>query len=278
MKYAELFTISSPAKPERLQAGMDAARHAGFVLSQIPEHILDEGYLAGDDSSRCHSLRQALESPQADFAWAVRGGYGAARTPLPGADALAQGNPVLGFSDLTYLLATVHAAGGHAVHGPVLTSFADADRGTQNALKAALDGAPRRWQLGKTTGGDKAGSAPIIGGNLAVLATLLGTTHCPSFADRFVVLEDVGEAHYRLDRAFNHLFCASDLGQARGIILGQFTQCPDGAAALMEALVKERNIPCWTDAPVGHGHQNHAFIWGEQATVDEAGVMVLHGS
>ena len=278
MKRAELFTISSPAKLERLQAGLDAARDAGFELGEVPDCIHSAGYLAGDDDARAQSLRRALASKEADFAWAIRGGYGAARTPLPGAELLRDGNTVLGFSDLTYLLAIVHAAGGQAIHGPVLTSYADADEPSRQALNAALAGEPRRWQLQTTDGKAQLGAAPVIGGNLAVLATLLGTQHCPQFAGHYVVLEDVGEAHYRLDRALNHLLRASDLSQAKGIILGHFVHCPEGAAPLMERLVRAHQIPCWTHAPVGHGHENHAFIWGEQASIDGVGQMVLHGS
>lgn len=277
MKRAELFTISSPAKPDRLQAGLDAAKEAGYALSAVPEAIYSTGYLAGDDLTRANSLRQALLEPNTDFAWAIRGGYGAARTPLPSPEVLGGQKPVVGFSDLTYLLAVRHAAGGRAIHGPVLTSFADADEASRHAMAAALNGEQRRWKL-QNSELKWTGSAPVIGGNLTVLATLLGTSHCPQFADHLVILEDVGEAHYRLDRAFNHLLQASDLAEAKGIIVGRFVHCPDGAAALLTRLAGAAGLPSWSQAPVGHGHENHAFIWGEEASIDAHGLMVLNGS
>ena len=277
MKHAKLFTISSPAKPERLQAGVTAANEAGFDLSSVPDAIFSSGYLAGDDQTRGQSLRTALTDPSADFAWAIRGGYGAARTPLPAPEAFKNGLPLLGFSDLTFLLAVAHRAGGRAIHGPVLTSFADADEPSRRALFDALMGKERVWHL-KPSESAVEGTGTIVGGNLTVLATLLGTEQCPRFENRYVVLEDVGEAHYRLDRAFNHLMRASDLAHARGILIGHFQDCPPGADELVAALCRTQKIPCWTQAPVGHGNENHAFIWGEQASMDQEGRLLLHGS
>lgn len=277
MNRAHLFTISSPASPDRLAAGLQAATQAGYRLSEPPETIHTPGYLAGDDGQRAESLAAAIADKDADFAWAVRGGYGAARTPLPPPELLATAGPIVGFSDLTFLLARVHGAGGQAVHGPVLTSFADADEASRRDLEKALQRQPRHWQLSPQDNNCQAGEGPLIGGNMAVLGTLLGTEDCPSFAGHYVVLEDVGEAHYRLDRLLDHLCRASDLAQAKGVLVGDFIDCPQGAQDLITQLLGQRGIPCWSHAPVGHGSRNQAFIWGEQVELDESGSLILHG-
>jgi muramoyltetrapeptide carboxypeptidase len=179
---------------------------------------------------------------------------------------------VLGFSDVTTLLAAVHAAGGTAIHGPVLTSFADADQASVEALGAAYGRRPRHWPL---QGGAIELEAPIIGGNLEVLTRLIGGGLEPQFAGRIVVLEDTGEPWYRCDRALTHLLSATDLSAAAAVVLGEFHHCDVGVAEQLAARLEAIDIPCLHGAPVGHGAANQAFIWGESARLEAGGLHLL---
>lgn len=270
---ALLFAASGRAQAARIEAGLSRARALGIEVSDVPQSafVSPGTYLAGDDRTRLASLDSALSGSE-DLAWAVRGGYGLTRlSPFSGLTLASK--PVLGFSDVTVLLAAVHQAGGRAVHGPVLTSLAQADAATADALLAAVAGEHRHWAL---KGFCSEFTAPIIGGNLEVLTRLIGTNLCPSFGGHVVVLEEISEPWYRCDRALTHLLTATDLDQAQVVVLGDFIDCEDGTTRRLTERLVDLGIPCLTGAPVGHGEVNHAFIWGEKTSFQE-GVLTLFG-
>jgi muramoyltetrapeptide carboxypeptidase len=271
---ALLFAASGRAQPSRIEAGLSRARALGIDVNQPPQSAFSSpgSYLAGDDRTRLASLEQAI-SGSGDLAWAVRGGYGLTRiAPFSGLS-LAD-KSVLGFSDVTILLAAVHQAGGRAVHGPVLTSLAQADAASVAALFAAVAGESRQWSL---QGSCSEFSAPVIGGNLEVLTRLIGTPLSPSFAGHVAVLEDIGEPWYRCDRSLTHLLAATDLAQSKAVVLGTFIDCEEGTSTRLAERLVGLGIPCLTNAPVGHGIVNHAFIWGETTNFSK-GTLTLTGA
>ncbi len=270
---ASLFAASGRAQPSRIEAGLRRARALGIEVGDVPQSAFSapQSYLAGDDATRLLGLERALSGSE-DLAWAVSGGYGLTRI-APFSGLCLTDKPVLGFSDVTILLAAVHQAGGRAVHGPVLTSLAQADAATIESLFAALASEPRRWSL---KGSCSDFSAPLVGGNLEVITRLIGTSVQPLFADHVVVLEDIAEPWYRCDRAMTHLLAATDLPEAKAVILGEFIDCEEGTSARLASRLIDLGIPCLTDAPVGHGPANQAFVWGEQALF-EGGTLTLTG-
>lgn len=271
---AALFASSGRAERARIHAGLKRAQAAGIELNEVPEQAFacPGEYLAGDDSLRLDSLKQALAAPS-DIAWAVRGGYGLTRL-IPFESVALEQKPIVGFSDVTALLAATYQAGGCAIHGPVLTSFAEADAASQDALRAAIDAEARQWQLH----GEGAGfEAPIIGGNLEVLTRLIGTAIQPEYKGKVVVLEEVGEPWYRCDRALTHLLASTDLNQARAIVFGAFVNCGQGALERLVKRVQGLGLKALSGAPVGHGSANQAFVWGERA-VYEQGTLTLTGA
>ena len=271
---AALFASSGRAERSRIQAGLECARAAGIELNEVPEGAFACAgeYLAGDDSARLDSLKQALAAPS-DVAWAVRGGYGLTRL-IPFESVALHQKPILGFSDVTALLAATYRAGGCAIHGPVLTSFAQADAASQAALRAAVEAEPRQWQL---EGDCDDFEAPIIGGNLEVLTRLIGTPVQPKFKGQVVVLEEVGEPWYRCDRALTHLLASTDLDEARAIVFGAFVNCDEGALKRLVKRVQGLGLAVLSGAPVGHGSANQAFVWGERI-VYEHGTLTLTGA
>jgi muramoyltetrapeptide carboxypeptidase len=105
---------------------------------------------------------------------------------------------------------------------------------------------------------------------------LIGTPINPSYAGHVVVLEDVGEPWYRCDRSLTHLLVATDLRQAKAVVLGTFIDCEEGTSTRLAERLIAAGVPCLRDAPVGHGVANHAFVWGERATFAE-GTLTLTG-
>ena len=211
----------------RLQAGIAVLESWGLQVERDPLHGRQWGYLAGRDPERRGDLEAAARRG-AELLACVRGGWGAARLLEQPLDL--QPRWLLGFSDVTSLLWAQLAQGqGGAIHGPLLTTLAAEPSWSQERLRALLFGEPLTDLQGEGwCGGVAAG--PLLAANLTVATHLLGTPHLPDLRGTILVLEDVGEAPYRIERMLTHWRLSGALQQLAGIGLGQFTDCEDGPA------------------------------------------------
>jgi len=256
----------------RLEAGMALLQGWGLVLEPSDARTRAWGYLAGDDSQRSADLDGTAEL------WAcLRGGWGAARLLEDPALAWPAGW-MLGFSDVTSLLWARQARGlSGGIHGPLLTTLAAEPPWSQERLRRVLFGEslePLRgvcWQRGIAEG-------PLLVANLTVATHLLGTPHCPPLRGAILVLEDVGEAPYRLDRLLTHWRLCGALQQLAGLALGRFDDCDDPEAAGFSAaeVLAERTadlgIPVLAELPIGHGEAGNAALpLGVWARLDATG-------
>jgi len=250
------------------------------VLSRRYKPRYDEGlfakdrYLAGDDAHRLAQLDQAFRDPDARAVFCVRGGYGAMRL-LPKLNIA--GWPLkafVGFSDVTALHAAFQCAGRVTVHAPVLTQLARVPTAHAERLFSLLESSRPPERL---TGARPlvAGTAEgtLVGGNLSVLTRLLGTPYLPPLDGAILLVEDVGERPYRLDRMWTHLKLAGVLDRLAGLALGEFTGCEekDGSVTsleVLEGLARETGLPCAHGFPVGHGDVNAAVPLGARSRLD----------
>ena len=196
--------------------------------------------------------------------------------PAPAAPQPPQGW-LLGFSDVTSLLWAQQAAGlSGAIHGPLVTTLAAEPQWSQSRLRDLLAGqalAPLQgqgWQGGITEG-------PLLVGNLTVATHLLGTKHCPELAGRVLLLEDIGEAPYRIDRLLTHWRLSGALQQLAGLGFGRFEGCeaPEDdprPGFSLEQVLRERSldlgIPVVGELPFGHGQPNAALPLGRTVRLD----------
>ena len=267
---------SALADRERLDAGLNLLRSWGLEVLEGDGAQRRWGYLAGDDQARAADLLQQ-GTPAPALRACLRGGWGAARL-LEAQPALGDGW-LLGFSDVTSLL-WAQLAQGHrgAIHGPMLTTLAAEPAWSQERLRSLLFGAPlaplsgRTWVPGRAQG-------PLLVGNLTVASHLLGTGHLPALAGAVLILEDVGEAPYRLDRLLTHWRLAGALQQLAAIGFGNFLHCEEPADPAdpirpftVEEVLRERTadlgIPVVADLPVGHAPGNAALPLGVTACLE----------
>jgi muramoyltetrapeptide carboxypeptidase len=283
--------LVSPAGPLRGEADLARAvanaRAFGWEPSVGAHALARRGYFAGDDAARLADLNAALADDAIDAVWCVRGGYGAMRL-LPGVDYDAlrrRPKPIVGYSDVTAL----HAAAGRVAglvsyHGPTaraeLTGFTRASleravtqRGepcgpAADASRPASAPAPRTLRGGRARG-------VLAGGNLALVAALTGTPYAPRLDEAILVLEDVNEAVYRVDRMLRQLLLAGALAGVRGIAFGRCTACPeesdDGARTLAEVVAEIADalaVPCALHLPVGHIDDQWTVPLGAVAELD----------
>jgi muramoyltetrapeptide carboxypeptidase len=266
--------------PEPLLAGLEILRSWGLEPQGDPLALLERrwGYLAGRDADRLADLqpRAGAAGTEPALLACVRGGWGAAR--LLEARPQARANWLLGFSDVTALLFDRVAQGWTGgVHGPLLTTLAAEPDWSRERLRALLFGEPLPDLQGETWCGGSA-EGPLLVANLTVASHLLGTRHLPPLAGAILVLEDVGEAPYRIDRMLTHWRLCGALQQLAGLGFGAFRQCeaepgPDPARRFsLEQVLRERSgdlgIPVLAGLPVGHQAGNAALPLGVRARLD----------
>ncbi len=244
----------------------------------VGEHALARsGYFAGGDSERAADLQRAINDPSIDGIWCLRGGYGATRL-LPSIDiAELRQRPraLIGYSDITALHALWQQAGLVSYHGP--TARAELSDFTRESLRCAVQLGTHQEAVAPDAQCVVSGRATgrLAGGNLALLAALCGTPWAVSFEGAIVVLEDVHEALYRVDRMLVQLLQSGAFRGCCAILFGHCTDCPeineDGRRSLHE-LVRELGetlrVPTLMGVPVGHIPDQWTLPFGALATVD----------
>lgn len=241
-------------------------------------------YLAGTREWRLAQIHAAYDDPETQAVWAIRGGYGAAQL-LDGIDwgrLAANPKPLVGYSDVTVLLDHWHRHDLPAIHGPVVKAAAGLLDGESEVSHedrrilhrqfietlaliqqpAALDYPIAAWGEAPATL-----SGPLVGGNLTTLASLAGTPLAfQSPPGALVILEDVGEPWYRLERALWQLVHAGALDRAAAVCLGTFEGCPPWSEECLEAIIAETlaplDIPLYQGLPIGHGLHNRPWRYG----------------
>ncbi|MBU8899561.1 LD-carboxypeptidase [Corallococcus sp. M34] len=231
-------------------------------------------YLAGEDSRRSEELAQALRDRDARAVFCARGGYGSARLlpALPLADAAP--SAFVGFSDLTSVHCALQAQGRVSIHGPVLTQLGKQPSEVRSALVRLLESPEAPPPLsGADTYVSGCAEGTLVGGNLSVFSRLLGTPYLPPLDGSVLLLEDVTERPYRIDRMWTHLRLAGVFSRVRGIVLGNFTSCeekdaPYSCADVLRDLAREAGLPCAAGFPIGHGAINHPVALGTRVRLD----------
>ncbi|MHB1014939.1 MAG: S66 peptidase family protein [Desulfurivibrionaceae bacterium] len=281
LKKGDTIGIIAPAGPVRnendFSAGLKILTDLGFKTRYRADILRHNDYLAGTDQERLAELHELWRDPEVQAILAVRGGYGCLRL-LPDLDfALIREQPkmLIGFSDLTVLLSAIRQQTGLITfHGPMLTTLAKSDRDSQEAFFNLLTGRSipelKVKGLEILKGGQARGN--LLPGNLTSLVHLLGTPWEPDWRDAILVLEDIGEAPYRIDRLLTHLWAAGRLEQIAGLILGDFDQCGERETIWQRALdlLAHHPIPIWANFPCGHGSRNQILPLGADVQLDSS--------
>lgn len=234
-----------------------------------------QGYLAGQDARRAAELSRAMREPGVKAIVVARGGYGATRilSGLPW-DAMSP-RWLVGFSDTTALHVRSLGRGLACIHGPHVTGLGASNNPhlpqNRGAWLAALERPTqhRAWcHLRALTSGEASGR--LFGGNLTLLFSMAAANALHIPPGSIVLLEDVSERPYRVDRMLTALIEGGHLASAAAVVFGSFEQCDaaqDGVTA--DEVLAERSrvlqIPVFAGAPFGHGNQNEAFILGARA-------------
>jgi muramoyltetrapeptide carboxypeptidase len=247
-----------------------------YRLRVSPGLFARSGYLAGSDERRGSELSAAMRDPEVKAVVAARGGYGVMRLLDAFTPEALRRDPkwLVGFSDITALHAACWAAGLASVHGPNVTGLGgEASARVRLSWIDAIERpmAPRRWTgLATVSAGEATG--PVVGGNLSLLHAMAAAGRLTVPVGAVLVLEDVGEAPYRVDRMLTSLRLGGHLSRVAAIVLGGFTRCAGGPESpKVDEVLREctsfLGVPVLAGAPVGHEPLNEAFVLGRVAHV-----------
>ena len=269
-----LVAPSSPFNADLYEKGVQILQSAGYKVVPGKNIFKTNGYLAGTDFERLQDLTEAVLDPKIDAIICIRGGYGSGRLlPLIPFSSYRR-NPKLfiGHSDITFLhLGLISQAGWTTFHGPNLTGMSEAPGRAGCVLDVLSGKASYQWALepGQVL---RPGAAKgrLIGGNLSCLAHLAGTPYMPDMTGALLLIEDRGEALYRLDRMMNHLKLAAILPLLGAIVLGDFTNCAEKKDISLMVMdhVREFGFPVVHGLPFGHGSRNEVIALGAPFVLD----------
>jgi muramoyltetrapeptide carboxypeptidase len=292
---------AGPPKKDEVLRARERIEDRGYNVKMRDDIFDVEGYLAGTDERRAEELMQAFTDDEVDGILCARGGYGTMRIlDRLDFDAIRKHPKVLlGFSDITALHAALQAkAGLVSFHGPGPASGLGSEQGptdfTANSLIEAIEAPAARglapnpqpytievpdsvakvasYGKGKATG-------RLVGGNLSLISALEGTPYAIDCRGAILLIEDVNEAPYRIDRMLAQLKLAGKLRQIRGAVLGQFTtefvredKLTDDERfdtnGVLAQYFQDAGIPVLLNYPIGHHDQNATVPLGAMVEID----------
>lgn len=270
--------IVAPAGPfdrKKFMSGKAVIESMGFRTFFDDSIFHNYGFLAGTDMQRADQVNRLFADPAVQAVVCARGGYGCMRI-LPFLDfETIQENPkiFIGYSDISALLSVLHTRCSLVTfHGPVVTTLANAAQETIAAMRTVLTSnkilemKPEKGIVikpGVTSG-------PVDGGNLTTLCHLIGTPYAPSFNGKILLLEDRGEAPYRIDRMLTQMKLAGCFNGIAGLILGSFEECGhlNEIFAIIANIFEDTDIPILAGFEIGHGKCNITIPFGLGAMLD----------
>jgi muramoyltetrapeptide carboxypeptidase len=269
-----LVAPASPFETGLYDKGVQILLAAGYDVVSGKNIFKRESYFAGTDMERLQDLTEAVLDPKIEAIICIRGGYGSGRLlpriPFP----VFSRNPKLfiGHSDITFLhLGLMSKAGWTTFHGPNLTGMAEAPEKAESVLKVLSGEASYQWMFDpRQVLRPGTARGRVLGGNLSCLANLVGTPYMPDMTGSLLLVEDRGEALYRLDRMMNHLKLAGILPRLGAILLGEFTDCAENndICTMVMDHVREYDFPVVHSLPFGHGLHNEVIPFGPPFVLD----------
>lgn len=290
---------SNVPEDEDLLAAMDFVRSLGFEARAAANLRSRRAYLAGTDQQRADDLNALFADPEVDAIFCVRGGYGSGRLLRDLDYDMIARNPkiIMGYSDITAILNAIHLRTGLLTfHGPIAGDnfsdytyeqyrrvLVDTEPTTRIGEPPQFETRPgvveRSNRLTPIVPGSAEGH--LIGGNLSLLVTLMGTPFEPYFDGAILFMEDVSEPPYSVDRMLTHLWLTGKLERVAGIVFGKFTDDDyDSNTLSMEQVLRERceplDIPTLRGVMIGHIDDKTVVPIGARARLDvDAGTLTL---
>jgi muramoyltetrapeptide carboxypeptidase len=274
LKKGSKIAIVAPAwkvTPEKISAAVKWIEEKGFIPVYDNRLFAEYNQFAGDDDFRASVLQEYLDRNDIDAIFCARGGYGTIRIidKLDFTKFAEHPKWIVGFSDVTVLHAKMQQLGYQSIHGIMSKNFESDDKVPMESLYEALTG---KWHAVEMQGSASLKSfegTPIVGGNLSVLYSMLGSDLFPETDGKILFIEDIDEYLYHIDRMMMALKRAGKLSHLKALLVGAFndmheSSLPIGMTAreIIAENVKEYGYPVIWDYPAGHIDNNLALVLG----------------
>jgi muramoyltetrapeptide carboxypeptidase len=286
LKAGDTIAIVAPSgllknRNEEIEKAIDLAESWDLNVV-VGEHVYEHaGHFAGTDAQRAQDLQKAFDDPKIKAIWSARGGYGAVRILdlLDYSKFKAHPKWLIGYSDITALHNDIHNQGIETIHAMMCTSLEDDledIKASISTLKNAIFGSTLSYNL-KGSKFNKPGvsSGQLIGGNLTLLHTMLGSRSSINTDGKIIFIEEIGEYAYHIDRMLISMKRAGYFENCKGIIVGDISKVrknttPWGKPVkqLILDVFSEYSFPILFNFPAGHEDDNRALILGRNITIN----------
>lgn len=273
--------IAAPARrvtPEEMQFAIEWLKGNSFVPVYDDSLFVEHHIFAGDDDFRASVFQKYLDDEHIEAIWLARGGYGSIRIidKLDFTKFLQHPKWIIGFSDGTVLHSKLSRLGVPSMHASMPFYFANKTREAKQSLYDALTGKVLHYEfpshpqnrIGQMEG-------EIVGGNLSVLISMMGSKTFPETDGKIFFIEEVDEYIYHVDRMMRALKRAGKLDHIKGLIVGGLTQIHDNThpfgqtvEEVIAEVVSEYDYPLCFGFPAGHFDDNRVIIFGQKARME----------
>jgi len=257
----------------------------------VGKHVFNKAHhFAGTDEERCEDLQNAMDDPKISAIWCARGGYGTVRIldQLDYTKFKKKPKWVIGYSDITALHNQLHNEGIQSLHALMcvsLTKDISEVKASVETFKSTLFGSPVNYTLeGSTYNRIGEASGQLVGGNLTILHTMLGSKTSIDTSGKILFIEEIGEYKYHIDRMLQSLKRAGYFENCKGVIVGDMSRMRKNTTLwgtsieqlILDALA-EYDFPITFNMPAGHEKDNRALVFGKeiQLTVGSSQSSVL---
>lgn len=236
-------------------------------------------HFAGTDDERCQDFQDALDNPNIKAIWSARGGYGSVRILDKLDFSKFKQNPkwIIGYSDITAFHNHIHNIGVETIHGIMGTSMQDKPEVIEKSvisLRKALFGERLHYETSFSKYNRKGEfKGELVGGNIAILASMLGSNSQILTDNKILFIEEIGEYKYSIDRMLQSLKRAGYFTKVKGVIVGNMTKVKKNSTpwgSSIEQLILDvipKNVPIVFNFPAGHEPDNRALIMGRTINV-----------
>ncbi|MGS2725564.1 S66 peptidase family protein [Psychroserpens sp. BH13MA-6] len=247
----------------------------------VGQHVFNQAnHFAGTDNERCEDFQKALDDPSVSAIWCARGGYGTVRILDKLDYTTFKKHPkwIIGYSDITALHSQVHNVGYQSIHALMcvsLTQDLNDIKETLDTFKATIFGAPVNYELkGSTYNRTGEAHGPLVGGNLTMLHTMLGSKTSIDTTGKILFIEEIGEYKYHIDRMLQSLKRAGYFDHCAGVVVGDMSKLRKNTTLwgtsveqlILDAL-SEYDFPIAFNMPAGHESDNRALILGRTVSL-----------
>lgn len=283
LKQGDLIGMVCPAGSiplERVQTCVQTIEAWGYKVV-LGKTVGTKHYtFSGTDEQRAEDLQTMLDNPEVKAILCARGGYGLSRIidQINFSKFIHHPKWVIGFSDITVLHAAIHQLGIASIHGPMAAAF---NKGVEGAPyiqseKDILEGRATHFEVGPHVSNQfGTTTAPLVGGNLCLIAHLVGSKYSLDTRGKILFLEDTTEYHYNIDRMLIQLKNAGLFNEIKGLIMGGFTSLKDewtdigqDIVSMVQSYVLDKSIPIAFDFPISHELPNYAVKQGVSYTFE----------